>query len=257
MPITFLNTNNSGNISFINRSNGGNMTLTIAPPLPIVTDGLILNLDAGNPSSYPGSGTTWTDLSESGNNGTLTNGPTFSSDNDGSISFDGTNDFISLSNPSLTNQITIEVFIKIDTSNIVTPFVASYVLGRENSYRMLASRTGFSWICATTNNSWYTTGTAIGVTTNVNNIWNHFVGTYDSTKNSLYVNGSLAVTGSTISGNIATAADNFGLMNTHPTAASNVTSCKGLAAIFRIYNRALSASEILRNYNAQKGRFGL
>ena len=60
----------------------------------IVTDGLVLCLDAGNSKSYPGTGTTWTDLSGRGNTGTLTNGPTYSSANGGSIVFDGSNDFV-------------------------------------------------------------------------------------------------------------------------------------------------------------------
>ena len=58
----------------------------------IVRSGLVLHLDAARPASYPGSGTTWTDLSGQGNNGTLTNGPTYSSANGGSIVLDGTND---------------------------------------------------------------------------------------------------------------------------------------------------------------------
>ena len=62
----------------------------------IVTDGLVLCLDAASKRSYPGTGTTWTDL-KGGNNGTLTNGPTFSSDNGGSIVLDGSNDAISIS----------------------------------------------------------------------------------------------------------------------------------------------------------------
>ena len=69
----------------------------------VVEDGLVLCLDAGNTKSYSGSGTTWTDLSGNGNNGTLTNGPTYSSDNGGSIVFDGTNDIVSLGNPSSLN----------------------------------------------------------------------------------------------------------------------------------------------------------
>ena len=66
----------------------------------IVTDGLVLALDAGNPKSYPGSGTTWTDLSGNGNNGTLTNGPTYSSANGGSIVFDGVDDYAEITDSS-------------------------------------------------------------------------------------------------------------------------------------------------------------
>jgi hypothetical protein len=67
------------------------MALSHSPS--IVTDGLVLCLDAGNPKSYPGSGTTWTDLSGNGNNGTLVNGVGYSGDNLGSLSFDGVNDY--------------------------------------------------------------------------------------------------------------------------------------------------------------------
>ena len=70
------------------------MTTSYSPL--IVTDGLVMYLDAANPKSYPGTGTTWTDISRNNNNGTLTNGPTFSSANLGSIVFDGSNDAIQL-----------------------------------------------------------------------------------------------------------------------------------------------------------------
>ena len=69
------------------------MSLSRGPK--IVTNGLVLYLDAANKKSYPGSGTTWTDLSGNNNTGTLTNGPTFDSNNGGSIVFDGTNDYVS------------------------------------------------------------------------------------------------------------------------------------------------------------------
>ena len=62
----------------------------------IVTDGLVLSLNAADRNSYPGSGTTWTDTSGNGNNGTLTNGPTFNSGNGGYIQFDGTNDRVDI-----------------------------------------------------------------------------------------------------------------------------------------------------------------
>ena len=69
------------------------MSLTVYQP--IVTDGLVICLDAANTKSYPGSGTTWTDTI-GGNVGTLTNGPTFNSANAGYIAFDGTDDYLSL-----------------------------------------------------------------------------------------------------------------------------------------------------------------
>ena len=75
----------------------------------IVTDGLVLCLDAASKRSYPGAGTTWTDL-KGGNNGTLTNGPTFDADNGGSIVFDGSDDYVNCGNGSdfsITEQVTL------------------------------------------------------------------------------------------------------------------------------------------------------
>ena len=68
--------------------------MSIAGGPDIVENGLVLHLDAADSNSYPGSGTVWTDLSGNGYNGTLTNGPTFSSSNRGGIVLDGTNDYI-------------------------------------------------------------------------------------------------------------------------------------------------------------------
>ena len=72
----------------------------------IITDGLVIALDAANTKSYPGSGTTWSDLSGNSNNGTLTNGPTFNSGNGGSIVFDGTNDYINTTIINVSNIFT-------------------------------------------------------------------------------------------------------------------------------------------------------
>ena len=65
----------------------------------IVTDVLVLCLDAANRRSYPGSGNSWLDLSGNGNNGTLTNGPTYSSANGGSLVFDGVDDYVNCGTP--------------------------------------------------------------------------------------------------------------------------------------------------------------
>ena len=85
------------------------MALSHSPK--IVTDGLVLCLDAGDGKSYGGSGTTWTDRSVNSNNGTLTNGPTFDSSNGGSIVFDGSNDYTSFS-ATKTAECTFAVWAK-------------------------------------------------------------------------------------------------------------------------------------------------
>ena len=101
-----------------------------------VEDGLILALDAGNTKSYPGSGTTWTDLSGNGNNGTLVNGVGYNSDYGGSLSFDGTNDYIditSLAPLADTSAVTMEAWVNVDTLT--------------NSYQVIGTweRTTYHW----------------------------------------------------------------------------------------------------------------
>ena len=88
-----------GNVSTVTESlvwinSQSNMTVVNTNYPPIVTEGLVLNLDAGLVSSYPKTGTTWKDLSGNGYNGTLVNGPTYNGENDGTLVFDGTNDYI-------------------------------------------------------------------------------------------------------------------------------------------------------------------
>ena len=82
---------------------------------PIVTDGLILYLDAANTKSYISGSTDWYDLTTYNNDGTLTNGPTFSSTNGGSIVFDGVNDYVQVNNSDILNPtqtITLSVWSK-------------------------------------------------------------------------------------------------------------------------------------------------
>ena len=93
------------------------MALSHSPK--IVTDGLVLCLDAGDGKSYSGSGTTWYDRSGNGNNGILVNGPTFDSNNRGAIVFDGVNDHVSIPNSSslqLSNNqsFTISYFVNLN-----------------------------------------------------------------------------------------------------------------------------------------------
>ena len=84
----------------------------------IVTDGLVLCLDAASKRSYPGTGTVWADL-KGGNNGTLTNGPTFDAGNGGSLTFDGTNDYVEIANSSQfhNQRMTASIWINPQTVN--------------------------------------------------------------------------------------------------------------------------------------------
>ena len=226
----------------------------------IVTDGLVLYLDAANTRSYPGTGTTWSDLSRGGNNGSLINGPTFNSANGGNIVFDGSNDYISTNtNSSLTQsgntQFTVDVWVKKSASN------KDMLLGPwDNSNRK-------GWFV-----QWFTDGNLyFGITNgafNYNyvsvswqNQWFNLTGVFDGSLltnqniGKIYVNNILQNT--TNSGNMLTSVP-AGLVEVSIGRLTNYSSyATGNIAMVKIYNRALSASEISQNYNATKTRFGL
>ena len=222
----------------------------------IVTSGLVLALDAADRNSYVSGSTVWNDVSGNGYSGSLVNGPSFDSANGGSIVFDGSNDYIGgISNPTITNQLTMNVWCNMDPSNIISPSIASAIIGREFSYRIIMFNESISFAVRTSNNFWYTPGTFVdGIIQN--NAWFNASAIYDGTQILLYVNGTLVGTGgSPISGNILTGGSgNFSIMG---NIAVNLTYGKGLVSSVQMYNRALLASEVLQNYNAQKSRFNL
>jgi len=229
----------------------------------IVTDELVLALDAASPRSYPGSGTVWNDLVGS-NNGTLTNNPTFDSGNGGSIVFDGTDDYVNgpATNSVIGNNranITLSAWVKITGTS------AAYLFNCKRS-------TGFSTLVGLTANyntsganqagvlgalvrrvddsthAWY----AYDGDYDNDGIWHNVVFTATETTNTLYIDGILRDT------------DNLGIQlasgNTGPiTVGSFGTSSwtNGNIACVKLYTRDLSADEVLQNYNALKSRFGL
>lgn len=225
----------------------------------IVKDGLILNLDAAKVDSYPGSGTTWRDISGFQNNGTLTNGPTFNSSNYGSIVFDAVNDWVETSSIiSLSNTFTVNAWVRVTT---LSPSAAIRRTIIANDYPYLANR-GFFFVASGNNGSDFfislgndqkvavtSTGlisanTIYMLTARVNNL--------DPIR--LYRNGvevpSYAVQND---GNVTLTylgPTKFGARELTDPFAGNMYN-------IQIYNRALSATEILQNYNATKGRYGL
>jgi hypothetical protein len=234
----------------------------------IVTDGLVLALDAANPKSYPGSGTTWNDLSRGGNNGTLVNGPTFNSANGGSIVFDGVDDNISFSgntfnySPGTSGEISLEIWV------YPTGPYSSYIAGSTTNLGgflgqgYFGGSTGWGLGMDTTsgiNNFQFqvrNSSTISSATSSfTNNNWYHIVGTFTRNENTrLYINGVLT---STVSNT------NIGSLtitpNTNNASIGRINSfysgCRIPTA--KIYNRALSPQEILQNYNATKTRYGL
>ena len=223
----------------------------------IVTDGLVLYIDAANPKSYPGSGTTWSDLAGS-NNGTLTNGPTFDSGNGGSIDFDGSNDYVVftgyggtfISNPGLNSGI-------ISFSLWVFAAGGYYIL----SSGAQTSSTGIAF--SYQNGSPFTavqTGTKsltkyIGSANFPLNVWLNFTTVSDGSNLILYKNGELFSTDSM--NNESRSDTSSDLTLGVPNNAQGSYQLEGKISLVQVYDKVLTASEVLQNYNATKGRYGL
>ena len=208
--------------------------------VPIIRNGLVFNLVVGNPISYRSGSSVWIDPI-GGSRGTLTNGPTFSSSgSSSSIVFDGSDDaVIWSSNPlsSLTTSKTYELWVRFDSTivNTFTISCGSYMVYLENKNTWYINQAGAS-------NSY--------VSWTFNSGWNHFVYSFDGSNHLCYING----TSRTI---------NFGSgvgsqTNLYIGNRVNMDSpMKGNIAITRMYNRGLSASEIIQNFNAQRSVFGI
>jgi hypothetical protein len=204
--------------------------------------------------------TTLTDLSLSKNNGALANTPSYNSSNgNGSLVFSGyggANNYVSFGNlPSTLSQLTVEVWVNLLYSGNQGTL---YIIGQTNSvFRLMYGVNSFSWVCATTNNAWYSAGTTLSTSAlPVIGVWNHVVVVYDGTNNKCYVNGVLSGTSSgSVSGNVNMS--NLGGLNIMKSDASNLDNGAGQLSVARIYNRGLTAEEILQNYNAHRGRYGL
>lgn len=210
----------------------------------IVTSGMVMNLDAGYTPSYPKTGTIWYDLSYSGNNGTLINGPTYSSDNGGSIVFDGVDDYVIvnsganiLSNVNYTKTAWFYVTNFATANNII-----SSNGGGQHAF-WLASGNKLN---AGHNGAW---STVVSTTTLSLNTWYFGAVTFSTTSGwKLYLNGvqeSTSVNTTTFTG--------IGDLSVGSYWSNNFFT--GRISIGQIYNRILSASEILQNYDAQKSRY--
>jgi hypothetical protein len=223
---------------------------------PIVVDGLILHLDAGNSLSYSGSGVNWYDISGNANTATLINGPTYSSANGGSIVFnDATLQHGNITNIGNKNVWSVEVWFKISSS--LTGKVSSILTNRYD----LSTKLNFS---IGTNNSPSSYKLCVGFfdgswhnTTGFDpslNTWYQVVGTYDGTTLRQYVNGTSS--GGTLNyvGTPQSGGD-IRLMRRWDDVSVSSNYINGNLSNAKIYNRALSASEVTKNYNALKSRY--
>jgi hypothetical protein len=212
---------------------------------------LVLYLDAANTRSYISGSTTWSDLSRSGNNGTLTNGPTFNSGNGGSIVFDGTNDYALINGFNLLAPLTISSWIYKTSHKIWTSILDRY--GNENLDSVSlgfdsndGQRLMYQW-----NNSPPFSNRVIGNTIINTNQWYYVCVTATSTTADFYVNSVFDVSRSV--GQVSQTGNFYVGVNL----AGGDEYYAGRIANLQVYNRALSSTEILQNYNATKTRFGL
>ena len=217
----------------------------------IVTNGLVLCVDAANPRSYPGAGTAWTDLSKQGNNGTLTNGPTFDSANGGSIVFDGTNDYVDVSgtaslNAPISTDITISTWIYITKNNtwqgVITKNRSTFTqvglfLSSDNEFVFGFSGSG---------------GNLLGSSFSTNIWYNVVVVQKANTSRKIYLNGSLDVTKTSSFGTTSSGSQTFRLGQATGT---NEYFGGRISNAIIYYNKALTADEIRQNYLATKGRY--
>jgi hypothetical protein len=246
----------------------------------IVTNGLVMYLDAGNSRSYPGSGTTWSDLSRNNENFTLYNSPSFSTNYGGELLFSGANDYarITTSNSvdSAASNGTIELWFRTISSTIggnyarLVSFSDATGTGSDTTSTQGTNRDYDNYLCLVKNATaeslgvWYKSNpSAFGPATLVNtNRYFNAVFTWSTSGGNMtfnfYLNGSNTNTSTVAQSGYSTNATTITLGQNCAGALTNPLENSSCAfSLFKLYSRALSASEILQNYHATKGRFGL
>ena len=217
----------------------------------ITKSGLVANWDAGDPKSYNGGTTTWTDTAN-GYVGTLQNmeAGDFNLSNEGYLEFDGSDEYVNFGHVGFLSEGTIELWIRYDTAPVEESNLRPW--GGNDYFEARHSSAGLggaiSWDISA--NSIHSVKTSWSTS-----VWHHQVWTwkYSSTTGSMYFDGELDVTGTIDQDPSALASSNdMYLMRSSSTYAGNIN---GKLAVFRVYNRALSAAEVLENYQAAKGRF--
>jgi len=216
----------------------------------IVRDGLVLYLDAANIKSYPGSGSTWTDLSGIGNTGTLVNGVGYNGSNLGSLVFDGSNDYVTITQ-TLTTPFTITGFIRYtDQAKTQNTFINT---SPHNVLVISLNRLGGGQLYVYIGNgtSWLAAPSIISTSNMIVNQWYQVSFTSTGSGSILYLNG-LNVGTSVLS---PSGWGSIYYLGTIIIASGEYL--KGNIGTTQIYNRALSASEIKQNFEALRGRYGI
>jgi len=228
----------------------------------ILTDDLVFYVDAANPKSFINGNTTWDDMG-GGNNGTLTNGPTFDSNNGGSIVFDGTDDYVGFGDVfgfERTDIFSIECWIKVDVVKSDKQTIISKIQNNSPNTGWLfdvrdSGKLTFLLVNSAANYLGYNVNSVI---TDINK-WYHIAVTYDGSSDAngveIYLD-SVLQSGTIPSNNLSNTIINTVDMQIGARDGSNFPFDGNISNI-KIYNKELSSTEVLQNYNAIKSRFGL
>jgi hypothetical protein len=222
---------------------------TIEELNPVVTTGLQLYLDAGNASSYPGSGTAWTDLSGNSRDGTLTNGPTYSATNGGSIVFDGSNDYVQCTGSLTVTAATFVTWIKRNGSQgTYDGILFSRGTNTTGMNFFSSNQLGYHWNDSSSTYNW-SSGLTIPDAT-----WCMIAVSVTSTSATAY----LCQTGGTTTAT-NTVNHSSSVLNDIKIAVDDAAAryFNGNIAIAQLYNIALSADQVSQNFAADRARFGV
>jgi hypothetical protein len=229
----------------------------------VVTDGLVLYLDAGNDISYPGSGTTWYDLSEGANSGTLVNGVGFNSSNGGSLVFDGVNDYSTVADItgvtdfSINDNYTVDFWVYLNstqnnTINADNDVVEKWSGGGGYPFTFRYIRAS-QVINVTAYNGSTSNSTSIQISHS--NWWN-ICGVFNWSSSLLTAYGNGGSVTESIALNLTGNITNNSALNLMRRG-NGFNYATGNLSNLKIYNRALTPQEVQQNYNALRGRFGL
>ena len=229
---------------------------------PIVTNGLILNLDAGFVPSYPRNGGTMYDTSPSANHATVFNGPSYSSSNGGILQFNGSNqggytnstiNFAGSFSVGMWVYLKSWLFINCPCSGVGNGVLSGILDASDGYWNMWAFQTYTPEMNFFTFYNTSYNGVSLGLGGSLNS-WLYYVVSYNHLGNAVGYRNGTQVASQAVVGQITPNVNLY--FNYYSRHCGNCWSNNDTAVI-QIYNRALSASEVLANYNAQKGRFGL
>jgi len=237
----------------------------IAYNTSVVRDGLVVYLDAANPKSYPGTGTTWFDLSQYKNNMTLVNGITYSTDNKGILIFDGIDDHIKKTtiegdSLDLRNNFTLSLWFNanslpvgnIDSSLYYLVSKNSTLGSADNQYSMLVNSSTFR--CSI---SGIFAPTTVNYTFN-NNTWYNAVLTFNGSTARIYINQQKILEHTQVYNALFFKPNlSIGRRSTSADGVSGSLFFNGEINEFKIYNRPLSEAEVKYNFEGTRGRYGI